>query len=114
MALGMERRRSEAASPPTRAGEAAVIAARRAFGPSADIASGAEADHVLVDGLEFAYAPGDETPFTLVPECDRCGSNDHGLFPLEEWVIDGVHVRAQGRATCRDCRFLDAAAGRTT
>lgn len=80
-------------------------AAQRTFGDRCVIEA-LRTDAVRVDGLDYRYDPTAEPPFVLVPECDRCGGRDVEQFPLETWIVDGVRIRAQSRATCRDCRFL--------
>jgi hypothetical protein len=82
-----------------------LAVAHRTFGDRQQVEALAS-DRVRVDGLDYVYDRTSEPPFVLVPECDRCGGHDVEQFPLETWTVDGVEIRAQARATCRDCRFL--------
>lgn len=54
----------------------------------------------------FVYDRSTEPRFVLVPECDTCGTHDLEQFPLETWELEGIAVRGQARASCRDCRFI--------
>ena len=62
-----------------------------------------EGDQATLDGLPFVYA---ERTWVLRPDCDRCGCHAVDQFPLEDWTVAGATVKAQARATCRNCRFL--------
>lgn len=82
--------------------------ATRTFDSSVEVVD----DGVMVEGTTFIYRE-DQTPsFILLPECDRCGTRNVHDFPFEEWTLFGATVCAQARATCRNCRFDDIAAGR--
>jgi hypothetical protein len=61
---------------------------------------------VVIGELWYLYDASTEPHFVLVPECDTCGTHDLEQFPLEIWNLDGVAVRGQARASCRDCRFV--------
>jgi hypothetical protein len=85
--------------------EALLAAAEGAFGHGPDHI---EENSVTVGGVVFDFDPmPDPTvpPFVLRPACDRCGCDDVNQFPLEEWDVKGVRVRAQALLTCRLCRF---------
>jgi len=66
---------------------------------------------IVAGGHRFVYDATAEPHFVLVPECDTCGTHELDQFPLEAWELDGVPVRAQARASCRDCRFIAIANG---
>lgn len=86
--------------------DAVADLAERAFGRVPDRVMARDGVQIELDGITFLYDPVHEPNFVLAPECNMCGSVSLHLFPLEEWVMFGAPVRAQARATCRDCRFV--------
>lgn len=88
--------------------EVAVAAALRAFGADPKVQPDGS---VRIGEHSFIYDASAEPHFIVVPECDRCGTDDIAQFPLETWELQGVAVRGQARTSCRDCRFIELATG---
>lgn len=84
----------------------AAVEAERTFGRPPHRVTADRRVRVEVEGMTFLYDPSHDPSFVLAPECNACGSDELHLFPLEEWVMFGAPVRAQARATCRNCRFV--------
>lgn len=88
--------------------DAVIAEARQTFGAAVE----PQGDGTLrIGDLVFVHDAAEEPHFVLVPHCDTCGTTSLEQFPLETWSLDGVAVRGQARASCRDCRFIAIADG---